>query len=147
MSESTPHGPVDFLLLEFPAQQPTGAVAEELLRLVDQGTIRLYDLLVVRKEQDGSVTVLDLEDVTADGPAGVTFATFAGAQSGLLGDEDVDSAGSIMEPGTMAALLVYENAWAVPFVAATLAAGGEPVASMRIPATDIMAALDELDEA
>lgn len=147
MSESTPHGPVDFLLLEFPAQQPTGTVAEELLTLVDQGTIRLYDLLVVRKEEDGSVSVVDLEDVTADGPAGVTFASFSGAQSGLLGDEDLDSAGSIMEPGTMAALLVYENAWAVPFVAATLAAGGEPVASMRIPATDIMAALDELEEA
>lgn len=143
MSAPTPHGPVDFLLIEFPADQPMDAVADQLLALVEQGTIRLYDLVVARKDADGTVTVIDLHDVTADGPA--DFAVFSGARSGLLGDEDVAEAGSVMEPGTMAALLVYENAWAVPFVAAAMAAGGQPVASLRIPAIDIIEALDELD--
>lgn len=143
MSASTPHGPVDFLLVEFPDDEPLDAVADELLALVEQGTIRLYDLLVARKEADGTVTVVELQDVTAEGPAG--FAIFSGARSGLLGDDDLDEAGAVMEPGSVAALLVYENAWAVPFVAAALDAGGQPVATMRIPATDIIEALDELD--
>lgn len=145
MSAPTPHGPVDFLLIEFPADGATDAVADELLALVDRGTILLYDLLVARKDVDGSVTLLDLQDVTAEGPASATFVEFSGARSGLLDDDDLERAGSIMEPGTTAALLVYENAWAVPFVAAAMAAGGEAIASMRIPATDIIAALDELD--
>lgn len=143
MSEPTTHGPVDFLLLEFPAGEPTGAVADELLSLVEQGTIRVYDLVVAHKDDDGIVSVLDLEDLGEGGAA--TFAMFAGAQSGLLAGDDLETAGGIMEPGTTAALIVYENAWAVPFVSAALAAGGQAVASMRIPATDIIAALDELD--
>ncbi|MBY5161320.1 DUF6325 family protein [Salsipaludibacter albus] len=143
MSAPTPHGPVDFLLVEFPTDQPIPAVADELLALVEQGTIRLWDLLVARKDADGLVTVIDLQDVTADGPA--SLAVFAGARSGLIGDDDLDDAGAIMEPGTTAALLVYENAWAVPFVTAAMAAGGQAVASMRIPATDITEALDELE--
>ncbi len=147
MSEPTPHGPVDFLLLEFPPDQATDAVADELLALVEQGTILLYDLLVLRKEEDGSVAVLDLQDVSAEGPGSASFGIFSDARSGLIDGDDLDRAGEVLEPGTMAALLVYENAWAVPFVTAALAAGGEVVASMRIPATDIIAALDELDDA
>lgn len=143
MSEPIAHGPVDFLLIEFPAGEATGAVADELMALVDRGTILLYDLVVAHKDPDGTVSVLDLQDVGSDGPA--SFAMFAGARSGLLGEDDLDTAGAIMEPGTTAALIVYENAWAAPFVAAALAVGGKPVASMRIPATDVIAALDELD--
>lgn len=143
MSAPTPHGPVDFLLMEFPTDTPMDAVADELLALVEQGTIRLYDLLVARKDDDGVVTVIDLQDVTAEGPA--SMSVFAGARSGLIGDDDLDDAGAIMEPGTIAALLVYENAWAVPFVAAAMGAGGRAVASTRIPATDVIEALDELE--
>ena len=145
MAAPTPHGPVDFLLLEFPAGRSLGTVADELLALVDQGTIHLYDLLVAHKDDDGTVEVVDLQDVTADGPA--SMSVFVGAQTGLIGDDDLEQAGEIMAPGTTAALLVYENAWAVPFVAAAMEAGGEAVASMRIPATDIIAALDELEAA
>lgn len=143
MSAPAPHGPVDFLLLEFPDDRPLDAVADELLDLVDRGSIRLYDVLVAHKDADGMLTVVDFEDLGADGPA--NFAVFSGARSGLLGTEDVDEAGALLEPGTIAALLVYENAWAVPFVSAALAAGGQPIASMRIPATDVIEALDELD--
>lgn len=136
---------MDFLLLEFPAGRPMGTVADELLALVEQGTIRLYDLLVAHKDDDGTVSVVDLEDVTTDGPA--SLSVFVGLQTGLLGEDELDEAGGIMEPGTTAALLVYENTWAVPFVAAAMEAGGQAVASMRIPAADVIAALDELDAA
>ena len=88
---------------------------------------------------DGTVTTLALEDL-GDG-----FAAFAGARSGLIGDEDLDETASVLEPGTVAALLVYENAWAAGFVAAARAVGGEVVSSGRIAAADLMDALDELD--
>lgn len=141
MSDPTPHGPVDVIVMEFPAGEPTGDAAAELLALVDSGTIRLLDLLVVHKDLDGTLSALDI------GEDGLTsFAVFSGAQSGLVGDEDLDAAGEVLERGTTAAVIVFENTWAVPFIAATMAAGGQAVASMRIPAADVIAALDELDE-
>jgi hypothetical protein len=109
--------------------------------LVENGTIRLYDLMVISKEKDGSVEVLQLDD-----PGGVDgFTYLAGARSGLLGDEDLDQAAAAMEPGTVAALIVYENCWAIPFVAAARNSGGEVIASARIPAADLMDALEALE--
>jgi len=136
------HGPVDFVLLEFPRDRLTGEAAEALVDLVEAGTIRLYDLLVVSKDADGEIEILELTD--PGGPA-ASFSYFAGARSGLLGDEDVQEASSALEPDTVAALLVYENTWAAPFVAAARRNGGELVASARIPATDIMAAVEALE--
>ena len=138
------HGPVDFALLEFPRDRLTGEAGLALMDLVDAGTIRLYDLLVISKDADGRIEVLELTDPV--GPA-AGFSYFAGARSGLLGDEDVQEAGAALEPDTVAALLVYENAWAAPFVAAARRSGGELVASARIPATDIMAAVESLEAA
>jgi uncharacterized membrane protein len=135
------HGPIDFLLIEFPGDQLTGEVAPALADLVEQGTIRLYDLVVVSKADDGSVRALELQD--QDGVGG--FSYFAGASSGVLGDDDISQAAEAMAPGTVAALLVYENSWAVPFVAAARRAGGEVIASARIPAQDLMDALDALE--
>ena len=135
------HGPIDFLLIEFPNERTDGSAAQALLDLVEAGTIRLLDLVVARKEEDGTVEVIDVEaagDVTA-------FVQFSGARSGLLGEDDVQEAGSAMAPGTTAALIVFENAWAVPFVAAARNNGGEVIASMRIPASDVMDALDALE--
>lgn len=131
------HGPVDFILIEFPAEADTSDAATALLDLVESGTIRLWDLLVIRKADDGSVLAIEVSDSP--------FARFAGARSGLLGDDDIAEAASVLEPGTGAALIVYENAWAVPFVAGALKAGGQLVASVRIPATTIIEALDALD--
>lgn len=143
-SDADVHGPVDFALLEFPRDRLTGEAGQALMDLVEAGTIRLYDLLVISKDADGGVEVLELTD--PGGPA-AGFSYFAGARSGLLGDEDVQEASSAMEPDTVAALLVYENAWAAPFVAAARRSGGELVASARIPATDIMAAVEALETA
>ena len=90
-------------------------------------------------------TPVEIEDLDVDS-VGAFFA-FEGARSGLLGDEDVEEAAGAMEPGTVAALIVYENLWAIPFVAATLRAGGQMIASQRIPALDVMAALDAIEAA
>jgi len=140
-ASSDVHGPVDFVLLEFPRDQLTGEASQALLDLVESGTIRLYDLLVISKNEDGSVEVLELGD-----PSGVDgFAYFSGARSGLLGDDDVDEASSAMRPGTVAALIVYENSWAIPFVAAARNSGGELIASARIPAPVVMEALEGLE--
>ncbi len=132
-------GPIDFLLLEFPGDQPLDEPAAELLALVDSGQIALYDLLAVHKHVDGSFEGIELSQVDD------SFAVFAGARSGLLGDDDLATAAGAMEPGTRAVLIVFENRWAAPFVGAALRAGGEVVASARIPATDVIAALDALD--
>lgn len=139
------HGPIDFLLLQFSSENMTGAGAEEILDLVERGIIAIYDLLVVRKEDDGSFSGLELSDLSADGIGG--FSTFEGARSGLLSDDDAREAAEVMDPGTVAALIVYENTWAVPFVAAARDVGAEVIASSRIPADVVMEALDELEAA
>jgi uncharacterized protein DUF6325 len=135
-------GPVDFVLLEFPRDRLTGEAGQALVDLVERGVIRLYDLLVISKDDRGAVEVLEVTDPTSVSGG---FAYFAGARSGLLGDEDVAAAAGAMQPGTVAALIVYENTWAVPFVAAARNSGGELIASARIPAADVMAALETLE--
>jgi uncharacterized membrane protein len=136
------HGPIDFVLIEFPADQLSGEAGPALLDLVERGVIRLYDLVVIRKAEDGSVEGMELDAL----PGGaVELAVFAGARSGLVGDDDIREAAEAMRPGTVAALVVYENAWAVPFVGAVRNSGGELVASGRIPAPVVMAALDQLE--
>jgi hypothetical protein len=143
MSDSAVHGPIDFLLIEFPADRVTGAAAEALMDLVEGGVVRVYDLLVIRKDEDGTFAGVEVTDLTADEVGG--FAAFAGARSGLVDDDDLGRAADVMKPGTIAALVVYENAWAVPFVAAARDAGGQLIASARIPAQDVMDALDALE--
>jgi hypothetical protein len=136
------HGPVDFLLLEFPRGELTGEAGPALVDLVEQGLIRLYDLTVIAKNKDGSVEVLELTD-PGSGVGG--FSYFAGARSGLIGDDDMQEAAGAMEPDTVAALIVYENSWAIPFVSAALNSGGQVIASQRIPATVVTEALEALE--
>lgn len=107
--------------------------------LVDLGVIALYDLVAIRKEADGTFSGIALDEL------GGAFAAFVGARSGLLGDDDLAQAADALEPGTAAALIVFENTWAVPFVDAALRAGGQVVATARIPAEDVVAALDALE--
>jgi hypothetical protein len=143
MTNTEVHGPVDFVLIEFSGERLTGRTAEALLDLVERGIVRVYDILMIGKDDDGSVFAIDMAE-SAEGQVG-GFTELAGARSGLLSDDDVREAGNAMEPGTLAALIIYENTWAVPFVAAAMEAGGQLIASARIPAPDVMAALDALD--
>jgi uncharacterized membrane protein len=145
MTYADVHGPVDFVLLEFKGDRLTGRAAQELLNLVDRGIVRVYDVLVVGKDQDGTVYGVDLAEEAAARLGG--FSDLAGARSGLLTDDDIRETAAVMEPGTLAALIVYENTWAIPFVAAAREAGGEMIASARIPAQDVMDALDALEAA
>lgn len=132
-------GPIDYLIVEWPGRQPTGEAMPHLIDLVDRGLIRILDLAFIAKAEDGSVAVLEIADLGDEIDA---FAAFEGAASGLLGDEDFEQAGGALEPGTSAALLVFENRWAAPFAAAMRRSGGQLVASGRIPVQDVLAALD-----
>lgn len=138
-------GPIDYLVVEFPPGGATGEGLPLLVDLVDRDVIRILDLVVVRKEADGSVTEAELTDLDGDGD--LDLAVFTGARSGLLGGEDVADAGAILEPGATAAVLVYENRWAVPLVNAVHRGRGQMVASGRIPVADVIAALDAAEAA
>ena len=129
-------GPIDYLIVEWPGRQPTGEALPHLIDLVDRGLIRILDLAFIAKAEDGSVAALEIADL------GDEIAAFEGASSGLLGDDDVEEAGAALEPGTAAALLVFENRWAAPFAAAVRNSGGQLVASGRIPIQAVLAALD-----
>lgn len=132
-------GPIDYILVEWPGRQPNGEVAPHLVDLVDRGLIRILDLTFIAKDEDGTVRGLELAEV---GDQVAELSVFEGASSGLLSDEDVDEAGGALEPGTSAALLVFENTWAAPFAAAVRRSGGQLVASGRIPIQAVLAALD-----
>jgi Family of unknown function (DUF6325) len=138
-AEAPEIGPIDYLLVEWPGRQPNGEVAPHLVDLVDRGLIRILDLTFIAKDEDGNVAALELADL---GGEVTELAVFEGASSGLIGDDDVAQAGDVLAPGTSAPLLVFENSWAAPFVGAVRRSGGELVASGRIPADDILAALD-----
>ena len=137
-------GPIDYLVVEFPGNRMTGEAFPLLIDLVDRGLIRILDFVFVRKDVDGSVAGLALTDLDGDGQ--LDLAVFEGASSGLLTPEDLDDAGTVLEPGSSAGILVYENVWAAPFASAVRRSGGQLVASGRIPVQAILAALDSVDE-
>ena len=137
-------GPIDYLIVEWPGRQPRGEAAPFLVDLVDRGIIRVLDLAFIFKGEDGSVAALDVKDL---GEESEELRLFEGASSGLLGEDDIGEAGNALEPGTSAALLVYENTWAGPFAAAVRRSGGQLVANGRIPVQAVLAALEAADEA
>ena len=137
-------GPIDYLIVEWAGRQPTGEAMPHLIDLVDRGLIRILDLAFIAKAEDGSVVAVEISEL---GEAVAEFAAFEGASSGLLGDDDIAEAGNALEPGTSAALLVFENRWAGPFAAAVRRSGGQLVASGRIPVQDVLAALDAVESA
>jgi hypothetical protein len=136
-------GPIDYLVVEFPGSRMTGEGLPLLVDLVDRGIIRVLDLVFVKKELDGSVKGMAIADLDHDGT--LDLAVFEGASSGLLDQDDLDEAGAVLEPGSSAGLLVYENRWAAPFAKALRRGGGQLVASGRIPVQAILAALDATD--
>ncbi len=142
MSDDLEVGPVDYLVVEFPGNKMTGEALPMLVDLVDRGIIRILDLVFVRRDLDGTVTVLEMSDF--DGEGSGELAVFQGASSGLLDEEDINDASNAIEPGSSAGILVFENRWAAPFVGALRRSGAEVVASGRIPAQDLMEAIDKL---
>jgi Family of unknown function (DUF6325) len=129
-------GPIDYIVIEWPGRQPTGEVAPLILDLVDRGIIRILDVAFLAKDEDGAVAAVEVSDF------GEAFADFEGASSGLLGDDDVREAASALEPGTSAAVLVWENRWAAPVATALRRSGAQLAASGRIPVQAILASLD-----
>ena len=133
-------GPIDYIVVEFPGNRMTGEGLPLLVDLVDRGIIRILDLVFIRKELDGSVAGIEIADFDADGT--LDLAVFEGASSGLLGAEDIEETGSVLEPNCSGAVLVYENLWAAPLAGALRRSGGQMVASGRIPLASILEALD-----
>jgi hypothetical protein len=145
MNQDIELGPIDYLVVEWPPdKQPTGEALPKLVDLVDRGLIRILDLAFVRKETDGTVVGLDLQDLDLDGNP--ELAVFEGASSGLIGEDDYGDAQDALEPGSSAAILIYENTWAAPFATALRKTGAQVVANGRIPVNSIIAALDELEQ-
>ena len=142
ISEAFGLGPIDYILVEWPGRQPNGEVAPHLVELVDRGLIRILDLAFIAKDEDGTVAGLEIADL---GERGCRVRGLRGASSGLLYEDDLAEAGNVLEPGTSAALLVYENTWAAPFATAVRRSGGQLVASGRIPVQDVLAALDAVE--
>ena len=136
MSELEEMGPVDWILVEWVDGQPTGEAVPHLLDLVDSGIVRLLDVQFLTKDTEGNAAGLAL------GELGEEFGIFDGASSGVIGDEEIAEAAEALEPGTSAALLVWENRWAAPFAQALRRSGAELVASGRIPVAELAAALD-----
>jgi hypothetical protein len=138
-------GPIDYLAVEFPGARLTGEGLSALLDLVSRGIIRVLDLRVAKVDESGEVTIAAITDLDGDGT--LDLAVFEGVESGILGDDDVAESAALIQPGNAVGLLVYENTWAGPFVAALRRAGADVIASGRIPAQEVIAALDELEAA
>jgi hypothetical protein len=138
-------GPIDYIVVEFPGNRMTGEGLPILVDLHESGTIRILDLVFVRRDLDGSIQTLAISDFDGDGQ--LDLAVIEGAASGLIGPDDIDEAASIIEPGSSAGILVYENVWAAPFAAALRRGGAQLVASGRIPVQAILAALDATETA
>ena len=131
-------GPVDYVVLEWPGRQPQGDVVPLLMDLVDRGLIRLLDIAIMVKNEDGTAVAVDLGDLEEDAGFGV----FDGASTGLIDQEDLDDAARALNPGTCAAVLVWENRWAAPVAVALRRSGGQLVASGRIGIQALIASLE-----
>ena len=135
-------GPIDYVVLEWPGEQPVGDVVPLILDAVERGIIRILDVAVMAKGDDGSVAAIDLGDLSGDA---TSFAEFEGASAGLLGQDDLEEAATALQPGTSAAVLVWENRWAAPIAVGLRRSGGQLVASGRIPVQAILASLDAVE--
>jgi hypothetical protein len=135
-------GPVDYLVVEFPAEKAnfSGEMAAELTSLVERGLVRVLDLVLLEKNEDGSIEVAELSN--ADEATVGKLLSLEGDLATLLAEEDVAKFAEIIEPGSIAAVLVYENRWAAPFGASVRRSGGQLVANGRIPTQALLAAME-----
>jgi uncharacterized protein DUF6325 len=142
MDETDVLGPVDYVIVEFPRDKANfkGEIADELLSLVDRDIVRLLDLVILHKNDDGSIEVDELDDI--DNESVGELARLEGDLGMVLAADDMENLGAALEPGTIAGILVWENRWAGPFGAAVRRAGGQLVASGRIPSQALLAAVE-----
>ena len=139
-------GPIDYLVVEWPpGTEPNGKGLDVLVDLTERGLIRVLDLAFVQKQDDGSIAGLALADIDGDGE--LDLLQFDGASSGVLDQTDLDEAGAALAAGASAAILVYENRWAIPFANALRGNGAELVARGAVPLDALVATLDALDGA
>ena len=133
-------GPVDYIVVEFPAGASnfTGEMASELLKLVDSKTIRVIDVLILTKDEDGTIDAIELSDIPELGELERVEAQLAE----LLAAEDVEHLAAAMEPGSTAGVLIWENLWAAPFASAARRSGGQLIATGRIPIQAIIASIE-----
>jgi len=132
-------GPIDYIVVEFPAGESrlTGEAAAELAALAANETIRVLDLVIVHKGDDGSIDVDEIEDLGDLGFLGTIAATLAD----VLAEQDLIDIAAAMEPGSTAGILVWENTWAAPFAVAVRRNGGQLIASGRIPTQALIASM------
>ena len=136
-------GPVDWIVVEFPGSRFNGKIAPALSDLVERDLIRILDLLVLKKNSDGSIEAFELSDLDESELGGLR--SYEGQLAMLLSEDDVTAVAAAVEPGSTAALLVWENRWAAPFGSAVRHAGGQLVASGRIPVQALLAAVEADD--
>ena len=136
-------GPVDWIVVEFPGSKFKGEIAPILDDLVERGTVRVLDLLLIRKAEDGELEFFELSDL--DESEIGTLRAYETELATLLSEDDVNAVAAAVEPGSTAALLVWENRWAAPFGSAVRRAGGQLVASGRIPVQALLAAVEAED--
>jgi Family of unknown function (DUF6325) len=145
MADDDALGPISYLIVEFPGNKMTGEGMPILVDLVDQGLIRILDLLFVTRDEAGSLRAVELRDLDLDGQIDVTL--FEGASSGLLDDSDLADAASVIEPGSSAAILLFENRWARSFAQALRRGGAELIAAGYVPLDAIAESLDAAETA
>ena len=133
-------GPVDYMVVEFPGSKFNGDIAPALVDLVDRDIIRVLDILILKKDMDGTIEGHELSDLDSSETAGLRDLETELAM--LLSEEDLVSVAAAIEPGSSAAVLVWENTWAAPFASAVRHSGGQLVADGRIPAQQILAAIE-----
>ena len=139
-------GPVDIVVIGYPSDAPqTGSAIPIFLDLVDRGIIRVLDVKGVRRETDGSFSGFDMSDASGHGISDIV--AFEGAQTGLIGDEDLRVAVEAMDPGSAAVLICFENRWAAPFVTEVRRNGGQVLGFERVGAEDLMEAIESLSAA
>ena len=137
-------GPVDWIVVEFPGSRFNGEIAPALLDLVDRGLVRVLDLLILKTDADGAIEAFELSDLD-DSEIG-ELRTHEAELAMLLSEEDVTAVAAAIEPGSSAAVLVWENTWAAPFGSAVRRSGGQLVASGRIPIQALLAAVELEDD-
>jgi len=138
-------GPVELLVVAFPGSQFKGEIVPALKELVDNGTVRILDMVFVAKELDGTVAKLELADIDDPGALVYKEITSRDDLEAFVSADDLDSAADLLEPGDSAALLVWEDLWAIRFRDAIRNANGEILALERVPVEALEVVLDVID--